>query len=128
MRFVYRHLVVLGPESARAAEAAECAGEQGKFWEYHDMLFENLRGEGVGAFSDANLKAFAPRLRLAEEQFAACLDGRKYASRVMEDTQAARALDIRSTPTVLVNGLRLVGLADYGTYRRAIEEALRNVR
>ena len=71
--FVWRDFAFLGEESIRAAEAARCAGEQGKFWEYHDYLFnyiwdnyysKNISGENVGAFSDRNLKSFAATLGL----------------------------------------------------------------
>ena len=71
--FVWRDFAFLGEESIRAAEAARCAGEQGKFWEYHDYLFnyiwdnyysKNISGENVGAFSDRNLKSFAAALGL----------------------------------------------------------------
>ncbi|MDP3785182.1 MAG: thioredoxin domain-containing protein [bacterium] len=62
--FVWRDFAFLGEESFRAAEAARCAGEQGKFWEYHDYLFNNQRGENAGAFSDRSLKSFAATLGL----------------------------------------------------------------
>jgi len=71
--FLWRDFAFLGEESIRAAEAARCAGEQGKFWEYHDYLFnyiwdnyysKNINGENVGAFSDRNLKSFAAALGL----------------------------------------------------------------
>lgn len=58
----YRHLVILGEESQRAAEAAECAGTQGAFWEFHDLLFLRQGAEHSGTFSSANLKRFAREL------------------------------------------------------------------
>jgi protein-disulfide isomerase len=54
VRFVFRHLAFIGAESLWAAEAAECANEQGRFWDYHDKLFEEQGGENVGAFSQEN--------------------------------------------------------------------------
>src|SRR3990167_2108621 len=63
---VWRDFAFLGEESFRAAEAARCAGEQNKFWEYHDYLFNNQRGENEGAFSDSILKSFAKTLKLDE--------------------------------------------------------------
>ncbi len=62
--FVYRDFAFLGPESTRASEAARCAAEQGKFWEYHDYLFNHQKGENQGAFSDLYLKSFAGELKL----------------------------------------------------------------
>ena len=75
VRFVYRHLAFLGQESVWAAEAAECAGDQGKFWEYHDLLYERWAGTNVGGYSYNNLLGFAQILELDTDGFAACLDG-----------------------------------------------------
>ena len=59
VRFVYRHYPFLGEESVWAAEATECAGDQGMFWEYHDILYEKWAGTNVGAYSYNNLVGFA---------------------------------------------------------------------
>ena len=64
IRFVYRDFAFLGAESVQAAQAARCAGEQGKFWEYHDYLFNHQNGENQGNFSDLYLKSFAGELKL----------------------------------------------------------------
>ena len=64
VQLVYRDFAFLGRESTKSAEAARCAGEQGKFWEYHDYLFSHQMGENQGAFSDLNLKSFAGILKL----------------------------------------------------------------
>jgi hypothetical protein len=63
----------LGPESRQAAEASECAAEQGAFWPYHDRLYERQAGENRGAFSQDNLKRFAVELGLNGQAFDACL-------------------------------------------------------
>lgn len=128
VRFIYRHLAFLGNESVRAAEASECAGDQGKFWEYHDTLFENWGGENVGAFSDANLVAFATPLGLDTPTFTACLDSGRYAQRVQDEKKAAGDLGVTSTPTIFINGERLPGLRDYSAYRQVIEEDLTKSR
>ena len=78
VQFVYRDFAFLGPESVRAAEAARCAGDQGKFWEYHDYLFNNHNGENEGAFADPKLKAFAKTLGLNSVAFDSCFDTNKY--------------------------------------------------
>jgi protein-disulfide isomerase len=64
VKLVYRDFPFLGSESYKAAEAARCAAEQGKFWEYHDYLYSHQMGENQGAFSDTNLKSFAGTLKL----------------------------------------------------------------
>ena len=123
VRFVYRHLAFLGQESVWAAEAAECAGDQGKFWEYHDLLYQRWAGTNVGGYSYNNLLGFAQILELDSDGFAACLDGRKYVDRVRTESEYADDNGITSTPWVLVNGERVRGV-EYGIFRDAIEAAL----
>ena len=69
VRFVYRHLAFLGNESTWAAEASECAEDQGRFWDYHDKLFDEQRGENQGAYSKDNLKRFAAEIGLDTDRF-----------------------------------------------------------
>jgi protein-disulfide isomerase len=76
--FVFQDFAFLGPESTRAAEAAKCAGAQGKFWDYHDTLYQSQNGENQGAFADPKLKGFAKTLGLDITQFNTCLTTKKY--------------------------------------------------
>ncbi len=124
-RFVYRDLAFLGEESVRAAEAAQCAHEQGKFWEYHNTLFSNQSGENEGAFKDENLKKFARDLKLDTAKFDGCLDSQKYRSEVQKDTDDARLSGATGTPTVFVNGRIVVGARPYDDFARLIEEELK---
>lgn len=122
VRFVFRHMAFLGEESRRAAQASECAGDQGKFWEYHDKLFANWNGENRGAFADDNLRRFAGELRLDQIQFDACFNSGKYVKRVDDDRQAARDLGVNSTPTFFFNGEKVEGTPrDYEPLKAAIE-------
>ncbi len=114
----------IGPESASAAEAAYCAGDQGKFWAYHDMLFTNWTGENVGDFTNANLEKFASSLGLNQAQFNDCLTSGKYAARVQDDVNSARAAGIHATPSFLINGKLLQGAQPYSAFQQAIEAAL----
>ena len=120
---MYRHFAFLGEESVWAAEAAECASDQGKFWEYHDILYDNWAGTNVGAYSYNNLIGFAQILELDQQQFADCMNERKYVERVRSDSRFAEANGISSTPTVLING-EVVRGGEYGVFRDAIEAAL----
>ena len=122
--FVYRHLAFLGPESLRAAEASECAADQGRFWEYHDMLFENWAGENQGAFSDPNLARFANDVGLDVADFDECMASGRNVSRVQQDIDAARKAKIGSTPTIIINTVSISGLREYDTYRSIIEQEL----
>ena len=121
---MYRHQPLLGPESIRAAEATECAAEQGRFWEYHDLVFANQEGKNAGAFGDANLKGFAVSLRLNLDTFSTCLESDQYAEIVERSNKDANDLGVRSIPTTFINGRRLEGLGGYDVYRRMIEEEL----
>ena len=94
----------LGEESGAAAQAAYCAGDQGKFWEYHDTLFSHWTGENVGDFTKLNLQQYAAALGLDEASFNDCLSSGKYAALLEQDVKDARAAGISATPSFLVNG------------------------
>ena len=104
--FVYRDFAFLGQESIKAAEAARCAGDQGKFWEYHDYLFTHQRGENQGAFVNANLKSFAVSLGLNTSTFNQCLDSSKHSKEVMDSRTAGAKAGVNGTPKgfILKNG------------------------
>lgn len=121
VRFGYQHMAFLGPESKWAAEASECADEQGKFWEYHDALFVNHGGENQGAFSKDRLKKFATDLRLDAAKFNACLDSGKYSAVVENETASVQAIGVTSTPAFLVNGQPIAGAQSFDTFQRVIE-------
>jgi protein-disulfide isomerase len=116
---VYRHLAVLGAASARAAEAASCAEDQGRFWEYHDRLFEQ---KGAVAFSVASLKGYGKELGLDAAVFDRCVDGRQHADRVESETLMSRMLGASGTPAFLIGGHLLIGAHPFETFRRALDE------
>ena len=99
-----RTFAFMGEESVLAAQAAECASDQGRLWDFHDTLFANQRGRDQGAFSSENLKRFAEALELDTAAFDSCLDSGKYASKVGDDTEGAKQLGVNSVPTTFVNG------------------------
>ena len=121
VRFGYFNLAFLGDESQWAAEASECADEQGKFWEYHDLLFANQSGENQGGFSKDNLKKFAATLSLDTTKFNACLDTGKYTKVVNDDTQLAGQYGIASTPTLLVNTQIVKGAQPFQVFASIID-------
>jgi len=134
----------IGPESVRAAEAAYCAGDQGKFWEMHDTIFANQgTTENSGALDDAHLTVFAKNVGLDMTQFNDCFGSGKYASRVTQDgADAAKNIPAApnypqlvadqkyaasgiSTPTFLLNGKLLAGGAlTFSEFQTEIEAAL----
>ncbi len=114
----------IGPESAAAAEAAYCAGDQGKFWQYHDTLFANWTGENVGDFSNDKLLQYAASVGLDEGAFSGCMSRGKYANRLLQDVADAKAAGIRGTPFFLINGKPLEGAQPFSVFQTAIEAAL----
>jgi protein-disulfide isomerase len=98
IQFVYRDFPFLGPESFQASEAARCAEDQGKFWEYHDYLYSHQDGENKGAFSDANLKSFAKAINLDSSNFDQCLDSNKYEQAVLDSKNEASSAGVTGTP------------------------------
>ncbi len=93
-----------GSESDHAANAALCANDQGKFWEYHDLLFTNWNGEGRGAFSDQRLAAFAQALDLNMLSFNACLYAKAHENEIQADMARGDQLGLSATPSIFVNG------------------------
>lgn len=124
VKFIYRDFAFLGPESAWAANAAKCAGEQGKFWEYHDYLFNNQQGENRGAFTKDNLKSFASVLGLDKEKFNACVDSDKYLSAVQAQTKTGGEAGVQGTPGSFVNGKIYVGALPTATFLQIIDNEL----
>jgi len=102
-----------------AAEAARCAGEHGRFWEYHDLLFV-----AQPAFAGTDLLTYAKRLDLPEESFAACLESGRHREAVKADAAEGRAAGVRGTPTFFVNGRRLAGAQSFEAFRAVIQKIL----
>jgi protein-disulfide isomerase len=99
---VFKHFPLRGPDSILASIASQCAGEQSKFWEYHDILYENQGAENSGWASKDRLKAFASEIGLDRQQFDSCLDGEKYKSIVDRDLALVEELDLQTTPSFLI--------------------------
>lgn len=112
-----------GRESKAAAEAAYCAMDQGKFWEYHDLLYANQTGENVGDFSDRRLIGFAEKLGLDKAAFTKCFDSSKHTQRVTDERKLGESKGVNSTPSFLVDG-KLVNLVRYDDLDKAIDTAL----
>ncbi|GBD11543.1 Disulfide bond formation protein D [bacterium HR23] len=119
------HFPILGGESWMAAQAAECAREQGRFWEYYDLLFQRQAGENRGTFSPRNLKAWARELGLDGALFDACLDSGRSLAKVEQDFQEGRRLGVSATPSFLVDGQLVQGLMPWERFRLILEDALR---
>jgi protein-disulfide isomerase len=130
VQFVYRDWAFLGTESIRSAEAARCAGDQGKFWPYHDYLYGHQNGENQGGFADAKLKLFAKTLSMDTTLFNQCLDSNKYAQAVADSKAEGIKAGITGTPKgfILVKGKTVAtidGAESYAQVQQKIDAALK---
>jgi protein-disulfide isomerase len=125
VKLEYRNVAFIGEESALASRAAECALEQGKFWDYHDKLFQNQKGENKGAFARENLIRFAHDIGLDTGKFTSCLDSGRYADKVASTTKQMHDDGITSTPSFLINGTLVKGAQPYADFQKIIEEKLK---
>jgi protein-disulfide isomerase len=118
LRFVFRNFPIGNshPNAPLAAEAAEAAGAQGKFWEMHDTLYENQE-----ALEERFLIGYARTLGVDANRFALELDGHVYQARVQEDFMSGVRSGVNGTPTFYINGARHDGSYDYPVLLRAIE-------
>ena len=103
----------------KAAEAARCADEQGKFWNFHDILFENQQKLEL-----AQLKEYARTLKLDAARFDQCLDAGEQAAAVQKDIVQGQRLGLTGTPSFFINGHFLSGAVGYGTLREIVEQQL----
>ncbi len=119
-------LAFFGPDSTNASEATYCAGEQGKYWEYHDILYSNQKGINDGWASKENLKLFASQLNLDQELFDTCLDSDKYQKRVENNVQEAKRNGVSGTPTFIIvgpNGAQkmIEGAQPFSVFKKTID-------
>ncbi len=121
LRIEWRDFPYLGQESLRAAVAARAAQEQGKFWEYHDLLYRNQ----PGGFPDEKLIGLAREAGLDAQRFEADLASGEHEQIVTGDFREGQQRGISGTPTFVINGRVLSGLQPVEVYEDAIEEAKR---
>lgn len=120
VKLVYRDFPLsFHPFAQKAAEAAECANEHGKFWEMHDKIFDNQ-----ATLSIENLKTWAGVIGLDTGSFNDCLDSGKMAGEVQKDLNDGTSAGIRGTPGFIINGVSISGAQPYANFEAAIEAAL----
>jgi protein-disulfide isomerase len=121
VRVFYRHLplVSIHPRAMPAAEASACAGDQGKFWEFHDKLFENQK-----ALQDEDLLGYATELGLDADAFQTCLTSGTHRATVTSDAEAAEGAGVTGTPAFFVNGVLLTGAQPAEEFYKVIEAEL----
>ena len=124
IHFIYRHYpLTIHPRARPAAEAAQCADEQGKFWPFHDRLFKDQSRLG-----DADFKQLAAELGLDTVQFNACVDSRKYQTDIDTDIKAGDQAGVSGTPAFYINGRMLSGAQPFEAFKSIIDEELAQKR
>jgi protein-disulfide isomerase len=129
---IFKDYTIIGPDSSSAAHAAHCASEQGKFWEYHNTLYNNWGGENNGWASTENLIRFAQQIGLNMEEFIECNDDEKYKNKISESNTDARTLGITGTPAfylISTNNQQVQvvsGAQPYETFEKIIDAMLEN--
>lgn len=118
VRFVYRDFPIdeLHPEARAASEAAECAAEQGMFWEYHDKLYANQSDHSAAA-----LRRYAVELNLDAGDFARCLESDRNVREIAEDVAAGTKAGVYGTPTFFLNGTRVPGAIPEDVFEKLID-------
>jgi len=119
--FIYKDTPLpMHPHAEKAAEAARCAGAQGKFWEYHDQLFQTKQLEL------AQLKSLAQTMKLDTEAFDKCLDSGQFSAMIKDQLTEASALQVEGTPSFLVNGRFIGGGMNYEDFKKLVDEEINN--
>ena len=129
VKIIFKDFTIIGPDSIGAANAAHCAEDQGKFWEYHDELYNNWAGENNGWVSSENLVKFAQNIRLNEEEFNQCMSDGKYKQLVTASSNDAKNLGITGTPAFFVIGpdnqvTRISGAQPYEVFHNIFQAEL----
>ncbi len=129
VKIVARNFQFLGAESELAAQASACAKEQDNFWGYHDEIYKAEIKDGRENNGNLNKDLFvqiAKSVGLDVNKFTSCYDSGKYADAIKQETQAAAALGVNSTPTIYVNGEMVRGAVPYDQFQTIIENALKS--
>jgi len=128
IRIVYRDfpLTSIHPNAMPAAEAGQCANEQGKFWDYHDKLFSSDINDQFSnnTLTEDSYKQIAQDLGLDMAKFDACLTSNKYQKAIQADMDFAANLGINSTPTFFINGLAVIGAQPLSSFQNVIDKEL----
>lgn len=124
--FVFKDFPLNGPDSIFAAEAAYCAEDQGKYWQYHDELYTNWGGEKTGWITVDSLNKFATTVDLEIDEFNSCINEHKYRQRVLELEKFGKEIGIDATPSFLIFNdekiIKIRGNQPVDVFRKAIEE------
>ncbi|MGI0101019.1 MAG: DsbA family protein [Nitrosotalea sp.] len=131
VKMYFKDFTIIGQDSVTAANAAHCAQEQGKFWEYHDILYSNWSGENTGWASSANLVQFAKQVGLNQDQFNQCTTQSKYIPTIRNSVSDANNLGLTGTPDFFIMGpdnsvTKVVGAQPYQVFDEIFKSKLQS--
>ena len=131
VKMVFKDFTIIGQDSINAAHATHCAQEQGKFWEYHDTLYDNWAGENTGWASSKHLLGFAKQAGLNEEQFNQCMISAKYTDIIQASVTNAKDLSLSGTPDFFIIGAdnsvtKVVGAQPYEVFDEIFKSELKS--
>lgn len=126
VKLVFKDFPLNGPDSVLASEAAYCAQDQGKYWQYHDELYKNWAGEKTGWITHDSLNKFARTINLELDKFNECLDDHKYLERVNQMYEFGKEIGIDATPSFLVFNnekiIKITGNQPLEVFLKSIDE------
>lgn len=130
VKMIFKDFTIIGPDSITAAHAAHCADDQGKFWQYHDTLYNNWTGENNGWASSENLLAFAKNVNLDIDEFTNCMLESRHKDVIQASNDDARTLGLTGTPGFFVIGpdndiTKIGGAQPYEVFQRIFDSELK---
>jgi len=126
VKLYFRNYAFLGPASTLAAEAGECANDQGQWWAFHDYLYKNQPDESdTSMYTNDNLAQIAGNLGMDTSQFSSCLSAPATAQKVAQDLSDGQKAGVNGTPTTFINGVPVVGAVPYSQIKAAIDADLK---
>jgi len=129
VKILFKDFTIIGPDSINAAHATHCANEEGKFWQYHDILYNNWTGENNGWASSENLFKFAEEIGLNTDNFNECMLEARYQDLIIASNNDAKALGLDGTPGFFIIGpdnevTRISGAQPYDVFKRTFDSEL----
>ena len=126
VNFIYKDFPLNGKQSILASEASYCAEKQGKFWEYHNTLYNNWGGENTGWITENVLLGFAKDVRLNLDDFSQCLENSEFRQKVLDNEQFGKNIGINATPSFLIFNndevYRIIGAQPFEKFEQAFQK------
>ncbi|MGH9933771.1 MAG: DsbA family protein [Nitrososphaerales archaeon] len=130
-KLIFKDFIVYGSDSVSGALATHCAGDQGKFWEMHDLIYQKQNGIDSDWLSIDNIRKFASEIQLDMQKFNSCFDGKKYVKKIAEGLNEGKAIGVNETPTFIIidssgEMMTLRGAQDFGAFKQVLDTMLEN--